>query len=91
MVATLLEMHGCDVRTAFDGQQAVQEAERFRPELILLDVTRDGRGEAVTGLVMMLIGENSPIGSGWSRRKVPPASAAESPPGSRCLKGLAPS
>ena len=38
MVATLLEMHGCDVRTAFDGQQAVQEAERFRPELILLDL-----------------------------------------------------
>jgi CheY-like chemotaxis protein len=34
----LLEMLGNDVSIAHDGLQAVEEAERFRPDIILLDI-----------------------------------------------------
>lgn len=37
-LAMLLEMTGHEVRTAFDGAQAVTAAEAFRPDLILMDV-----------------------------------------------------
>lgn len=37
-LALLLKFLGCDVRTAYDGMTAVEEAERFRPELLLLDL-----------------------------------------------------
>ena len=36
--AMLLAEKGCEVRTAYLGAAAVQEAERFRPELVLLDI-----------------------------------------------------
>jgi len=36
--AMLLAEEGCEVRTAYSGAAAVQEAERFRPELVLLDI-----------------------------------------------------
>ncbi len=34
----LLEMMGHDVRTAFDGVEAVERAEQFQPNLILMDI-----------------------------------------------------
>jgi PAS domain S-box-containing protein len=36
--AMLLSAGGCDVRTVYSGAAAVQEAERFRPDLVLLDI-----------------------------------------------------
>jgi DNA-binding response OmpR family regulator len=38
MLELLLSGVGCEVRTAYRGQMAVQEAERFRPDLVLLDI-----------------------------------------------------
>jgi CheY-like chemotaxis protein len=40
--ALLLGALGCDVRTVYDGEAAVREAERFRPELVLLDLGMPG-------------------------------------------------
>lgn len=37
-LSLLLKSLGCDVRTAYDGMTAIEEAERFRPELLLLDL-----------------------------------------------------
>jgi PAS domain S-box-containing protein len=37
-LATLLTMMGHEVRAAHDGAQAVEQAEQFRPDLILMDV-----------------------------------------------------
>ena len=37
-LSLLLELMGHTVRTAHDGEQALAEAERFRPELILMDI-----------------------------------------------------
>ena len=37
-LATLLSLEGHDVRVANDGEQAVAEAERFRPDVALLDI-----------------------------------------------------
>lgn len=37
-MAMLLEMMGHDVRTAFDGVEAVERAEQFQPNLILMDI-----------------------------------------------------
>jgi CheY-like chemotaxis protein len=37
-LATLLGIYGCLVETAGDGEEAVAAAERFRPDLILLDI-----------------------------------------------------
>jgi PAS domain S-box-containing protein len=36
--AMFLEMMGNEVRTAYDGGAAVEEAERFRPDAVLLDI-----------------------------------------------------
>jgi PAS domain S-box-containing protein len=36
--AMLFTEGGCEVRTAYSGAAALQEAERFRPELVLLDI-----------------------------------------------------
>jgi two-component system CheB/CheR fusion protein len=44
-LAMLLTMMGHEVRAAHDGEQAVEQAEKFRPDLILMDVgmpTLDG-------------------------------------------------
>jgi CheY-like chemotaxis protein len=38
MLASLLELMGNEVRVAYDGEQAVQIAEAYRPHLILLDL-----------------------------------------------------
>jgi CheY-like chemotaxis protein len=47
-LAMFLEDLGCDVRTVYDGNEAVVEAERFRPELMLLDLGMPGlNGQAV--------------------------------------------
>jgi PAS domain S-box-containing protein len=37
-LATLLRMTGQEVQTAYDGGQALEAAERFHPELVLLDI-----------------------------------------------------
>jgi PAS domain S-box-containing protein len=37
-MAVLLRMSGHDVETAYDGEAALEVAERFRPELVLLDL-----------------------------------------------------
>jgi PAS domain S-box-containing protein len=48
MLAMLLTEVGCDVRTAYRGETAVLEAERFRPDLVLLDIgLPDTSGEEV--------------------------------------------
>jgi CheY-like chemotaxis protein/two-component sensor histidine kinase len=38
MEAALLSAVGCEVRTVYDGESTLREAERFRPEVILLDI-----------------------------------------------------
>jgi CheY-like chemotaxis protein len=38
MLAMMVEMLGHDVRTANDGQQALQVGEEFRPEVVLMDL-----------------------------------------------------
>ncbi len=48
-LATLIELMGCETRTAHDGVQAVQAADAFRPDLMLLDIGLphlDGHGVA---------------------------------------------
>lgn len=37
-LSTLLAMRGHTTTTAHDGPEAIEEAERFRPELVLLDI-----------------------------------------------------
>jgi DNA-binding response OmpR family regulator len=37
-LATLLSLDGNEVRVANDGEQALAEAERFRPDVVLLDI-----------------------------------------------------
>lgn len=37
-MAALLGMHGHDVRTAHDGVQALEEVERFKPDVVILDI-----------------------------------------------------
>jgi two-component system, chemotaxis family, CheB/CheR fusion protein len=41
-LATLLREHGCMVRTAYDGQNALETAEEFRPHIVLLDIIMPG-------------------------------------------------
>jgi CheY-like chemotaxis protein len=38
MEAALLTAVGCEVRTVYDGESTLREAERFRPEVVLLDI-----------------------------------------------------
>jgi len=37
-LAMLLRMLGHEVQTAYDGEEAIAAAERFRPEVVLLDI-----------------------------------------------------
>jgi two-component system, OmpR family, alkaline phosphatase synthesis response regulator PhoP len=39
----LMRQQGYETRTAGDGDQALEEVERFQPDLVLLDVTLPGR------------------------------------------------
>jgi signal transduction histidine kinase len=38
MLAMLLTEVGCEVQTAYRGEAAIREADRFRPDLVLLDI-----------------------------------------------------
>jgi len=38
MEAALLSAVGCEVRTVYDGESTLREADRFRPDVILLDI-----------------------------------------------------
>jgi two-component system CheB/CheR fusion protein len=40
--AKLLELHGHEVRVAFDGPQALEAARNFQPEVMLLDIGLPG-------------------------------------------------
>ena len=42
MTALLLHELGCEVHTAYDGESAVREAERTRPDILLLDIGMPG-------------------------------------------------
>jgi DNA-binding response OmpR family regulator len=37
-LATLLRITGHEIQTGYDGQEAVEMAESFRPEIVLLDI-----------------------------------------------------
>jgi CheY-like chemotaxis protein len=41
-IAMFLEGIGCDVRTVYDGESAIREAESYRPDLLLLDLGMPG-------------------------------------------------
>ncbi|MED5619967.1 response regulator [Ideonella sp. BN130291] len=41
-LALLLELMGHEIRTAHDGPQALQAAEQFQPEIVLLDIGLPG-------------------------------------------------
>lgn len=41
-LAMLLEDLGCEVRTVYDGTEAIREAQSFRPDVILLDLGMPG-------------------------------------------------
>ncbi|MGV3485705.1 MAG: response regulator [Planctomycetaceae bacterium] len=38
LLGMIIELHGCEVLTAGDGRQAIQIAEAFRPDAILMDL-----------------------------------------------------
>ena len=40
--ATMLEIYGAETRVALDGYQAIREAEAYRPNIVLMDVTMPG-------------------------------------------------
>jgi len=42
MLAVLFEQLECEVRTVHDGDAAIREAERFRPEVVILDIGMPG-------------------------------------------------
>ena len=42
-LGTLLSLAGYDVRIAYDGDEAIREASRFRPEVALLDIGLPGK------------------------------------------------
>jgi len=70
-LAMLLTMMGHEVRAAHDGEQAVEQAEKFRPDLILMDVgmpTLDGL-QAATRIRSMEWGANPVIVAltGWGQ------------------------
>ena len=72
-LAMLLLAMECDVRTAYDGEMAIREAEQFRPEVLLLDIGMPGIDGYETchrirtktwGAAMTLIAL-----TGWGKRK----------------------
>jgi DNA-binding response OmpR family regulator len=42
-LALLLELEGHDIRMAFDGNRALEEADRFHPQIMILDIDMPGR------------------------------------------------
>lgn len=38
LLGMIIKLHGCEVMTANDGRQAIQIAENFRPEMVLMDL-----------------------------------------------------
>lgn len=42
MLATLLRLHGYDVRTTYDGAAALEEAATFQPQVVILDLGLPG-------------------------------------------------
>jgi DNA-binding response OmpR family regulator len=55
-LATILEMHGFETRTAYDGHQAMEIAMEWRPQILLTDVLMPGMDgvEAAMAICRML-------------------------------------
>lgn len=55
-LATIVEMHGFEARTAYDGQEAVEMARSWRPHILLTDVLMPVMGgvEAAMAICEML-------------------------------------
>src|SRR6185437_9659583 len=54
LLSASLKYHGYAVATAKSGREAMEEARRFRPDMILLDVMRRLRGEGTRTPVLFL-------------------------------------
>lgn len=72
-LAMLLDLRGCDVRTEFNGKDAIRTAEKFAPALVFLDIGMPGMSGLETaehirgadwGREMMLVAL-----SGWGQAK----------------------
>lgn len=72
MLKTLFEGLGCEVRTVFDGESAVQQAQTFRPDVAVLDIgmpLTDGY-EACRQIRAQQVGAASPLMialTGWGQ------------------------
>jgi len=74
ILAKLLRKQGHEVHTAYDGQEALLVAEKFRPKVVLLDIGMpDMNGYEVCGQI-----RKQPCGegtyliavSGWGRNRI---------------------
>jgi PAS domain S-box-containing protein len=73
MEAALLMELGCEVRTAYDGESTVRQAERFRPDVMLLDLGMpDMDGYEVCGRIRSQVWGGSIVMiavSGWGQEE----------------------
>jgi CheY-like chemotaxis protein len=51
-LCTILELHGFDVRAAFDGKEALQVAREFQPDFLLSDVVMPGPDGVQTAIAI---------------------------------------
>jgi len=71
-MAALLELGGHEVYTAYSGKDAIESAQRLRPDLLLLDLgLPDLSGYAVCGTVRAALGSNVNIVAmtGWGQEE----------------------
>lgn len=70
-ISLLLQMHGAQVRTAYDGENALQAADEFRPEAILLDIGLPGlNGYEVVREILRTARADAPLfiaTTGWGQ------------------------
>jgi CheY-like chemotaxis protein len=72
-MATLLSLQGHDVRTAHDGMQALQEVNRFHPDVAILDIGMPKlNGYAVAKRIRERMNEAQPLliaVTGWGQEE----------------------
>lgn len=71
-LSVLLELLGCDVKTAYDGPSALVALDEFRPTVILLDIGMPGMdGYEVAGEVKRRIGNQAVLVAvtGWGQEE----------------------